>query len=87
MPARAPRTGASRRPLKRRTIAVEQGPTRLGLATGDRDPDDWVEADSDRDRLEEGEVELLLNGRAATRGSDAEDNWLVETDEVNWNER
>jgi hypothetical protein len=88
MPARAPaRTGASRRPLKRKTITVEQGPTRLGLAAEERDLDDWAESDSDRDRLEEAEMEMLLNGRAATHGSEAEDNWLIETDELNRSER
>ena len=88
MPARAAtRTGASRRSLKRRTIAVEQEPTRLGLAAEERDLDDWTEADSDRDRLEESEMEMLLTGRAATHGSEAEDNWLIETDELNWSER
>jgi hypothetical protein len=87
MPARAARTGASRRSLKRRTIAVEQEPTRLGLAAEERDLDDWAESDSDRDRLGETEMEMLLNGRAATHGSEAEDNWLIETDELNWSER
>jgi hypothetical protein len=88
MPARpATRTGTSRRSLKRRTIAVEQGPTRLGLAAEERDLDDWTETDSDRDRLEEAEMEMLLTGRAATHGNEAEDNWLIETDELNWSER
>ena len=88
MPARAAaRTGASRRTLRRRTIAVEQEPTRLGLAAEERDLDDWSEADPGRDRLEETEMEMLLTGRAATHGSEAQDNWLIETDELNWNER
>lgn len=88
MPARAAaRTGASRRTPKRKTIAAEQEPTRLGLAAGDRDADDWIEAEPGRDRLEESEMEMLLTGRAATHGIEAEDNWLIETDELNWNER
>ena len=88
MPARAAtRTGASRRSLKRRTIAVEQEPTRLGLATEERDLDDWVESETDNNRLEECEMEMLLTGHAATHGNEAEDNWLIETEEVNWNER
>jgi len=88
MPARAAtRTGTSRRSLKRRTIAVEQGPTRLGLAAEERDLDDWVESETDNNRLEEGEMEMLLTGHAATHGNEAEDNWLLETEEVNWNER
>ena len=78
----ATRTGASRRSLKRRTIAVEQGPTRLGLAAEERDLDDWAESDADRDRLEEAEMEILLTGRAATHGNEAEDNWLIETDDI-----
>lgn len=88
MPARAAaRTGASRRTPKRRTIAAEQEPTRLGLAAEEKDLDEWTEAEPGRDRLEESEMEMLLNGRAATHGIDAEDNWLIETDELNWNER
>jgi hypothetical protein len=83
----APRTGASRRSLKRRTIAVEQGPTRLGLAAEERDLDDWVEAEAGNERLEETEMEMLLTGHAAKHGAEAEDNWLIETDEVNWSER
>ncbi len=88
MPARAAtRTAASRRSLKRRTIAAEQEPTWLGLAAGERDSEDWTETESGRDRLEEAEMEILLTGHAATHGSEAEDNWLIETDEHNWNER
>ena len=30
---------------------------------------------------------MLLTGHAATHGNEAEDNWLIETEEVNWNER
>lgn len=88
MPARAPaRTGASRRTPKRRTIAAEQEPTQQGLAAEERDLEDWTEAEPGRDRLEESEMEMLLTGRAATHGIEAEDNWLIETDELNWNER
>ena len=83
----APRTGTSPRPLKRRTLAVEQEPTRLGLAAGERDLDDWVEAEAGHERLEEAEMEMLLTGHAATHGAEAEDNWRIETDEVNWSER
>jgi hypothetical protein len=83
----APRTGASRGPLKRRTLAVEQEPTRLGLAVEERDLDDWVEAEAGRERLEESEMEMLLTGHAASHGAEGEDNWLIETDDVNWSER
>jgi hypothetical protein len=83
----ATRSGATRRPLKRRTIAVEQEPTRLGLAAEERDLDDWVEADASNERLDECEMEMLLTGHAATHGAEGEDNWLIETDEVNWSER
>ena len=88
MPARAAtRTGASRRSLKRRTIAVEQEPTRRGLAGEERVLADWGEAETDNNRLDECEMEMLLTGHAATHGNEAEDNWLIETEEVNWNER
>ncbi len=83
----ASRSGAARRPLKRRTIAVDQEPTRLGLTAEERDLDDWVEADANNERLEECEMEMLLTGHAATHGSEAEDNWLIQTDDVNWAER
>jgi hypothetical protein len=87
MAARASRTGASRGALKRRTIAVEQEPTRLGLAAEERDLDDWVEAEAGHERLEEAEMEMLLTGHAAKHGAEGEDNWLIETDDVNWSER
>jgi hypothetical protein len=83
----ATRSGAARRPLKRRTIAVEQEPTRLGLTAEPRDLDDWVESDASNERLDECEMEMLLTGHAATHGAEAEDKWLIETDEVNWSER
>jgi hypothetical protein len=88
MPARAAtRAGASRRARKRRTIAVEDEPTRSGLGAAEREPDEWVEAEPEGERLDESQQEMLLTGHAATPGSEGEDNWLIETEETSWNER
>jgi hypothetical protein len=88
MPAKAAtRTGASRRGRKRKTIAVEDEPTRSGLGAAERDPDDWIENETEGERLDESQVEMLLTGHAATHGSEGEDNWLIETEESSWNER
>jgi len=51
------------------------------------DPDEWSEAGDDRERLQEGEMEMLLTGHAATHGFEGEDNWLIETEEIKWGER
>jgi hypothetical protein len=71
----------------RRTLAVDAEPTPRALGNAERDPDDWTEAEGEGDRLGESEAEMLLTGHAATHGNEAEDNWLIETDETNWNER
>ena len=81
------RTGAARRSAKRRTIAVEEEPSRLGMAEQERDFDDWMEEDPDEERLDETQVEMLLTGHAATHGNDAEDNWLIDSDELHRGER
>lgn len=88
MPAKAAtRTGELRRGRKRKLIALEDEPTRSGLGAAERDPDDWTEIDSEGERLDESQMEMLLTGHAATHGSEGEDNWLIETEESSWNER
>jgi hypothetical protein len=59
----------------------------MALEAPSADLDDWVESGDDRNRLDEGEMEMLLTGHAATHGIEGEDNWLIETEEVNWGER
>ena len=44
-------------------------------------------AEDDRTRLEEGEMEILLTGHAATHGFEDEDNWLIKSEEERWGER
>jgi hypothetical protein len=87
MPARAAaRTGAARRSTKRKTADVEQVPPEAGVAA-DSEAEDWADADASRARLEEGEMEILLTGHAASHGIEGEDNWLIETEEVSWGEQ
>jgi hypothetical protein len=81
------RVGATRRPGKRKAFSIERQPTRQGLGDAQRDPDDWVDPELEGIRLEEGQMEILLTGHAATHASEAEDNWLVDRDDDTWNER
>jgi len=87
MSARAAvRNGAPRRPGKRKPVAA---PSRA-QAVPPVEPseiDDWVEAEDDRSRLDEGEMEILLTGHAATHGFEDEDNWLIKSEEEHWGER
>ena len=88
MPARAAaRTGAARRSVRRKAIDVELAVPRSEPPAQNADLDDWVEAEADGERLEEGEMEILLTGHAASHGIEDEDNWLVDNEDVNWNER
>jgi hypothetical protein len=89
MPAKAAaaRTGAARRSMKGKTADVEQTPPEPKLPAPSAEAEDWVEADDSREHLEEGEMEILLTGHAATHGIEGEDNWLIETDEVSRGER
>ncbi|MCC6534718.1 MAG: hypothetical protein IT531_19400 [Burkholderiales bacterium] len=86
MPARAARTGAARRSVKRKATGAYEVQPRAAAAD-QPDADDWVEIEHDRERLDEGEMEMLLTGHAATHGNEGEDNWLLETEEVKWGER
>ena len=87
MSARAAvRNGAPRRPGKRKAIttssrAQPEAPVEPG------ELDDWVEAEDDQSRLDEGEMEILLTGHAATHGFEDEDNWLIKSEEEHWGER
>lgn len=86
MPARAARTGAVRRTVKRKPLDAVQADRAAALgATGDTD--DWQEVDDGNERLDEGQMEMLLTGHAATHGFEGEDNWLIETEETQWGER
>lgn len=88
MPARAAaRTGAARRSIRRKAVAAEEVPPPPMPGQTAEVADDWVEAEEDRERLDEGEMEMLLTGHAATHGIEGEDNWLLETEEVSWGER
>jgi hypothetical protein len=88
MPAKAvARTGAARRSMKQKAGAAEQMRTPAEVMARGTDADDWTEPDDDRERLEEGEMEMLLTGHAATHGFEGEDNWLIETEEIHRGER
>lgn len=88
MPARgATRSRDTRRSAKRRSISAEPEPPAVALDDKERDSEEWAESEEGADRLEESEMEILLTGHAATHGNEAEDNWLIETEEVHWNER
>ena len=90
MPAKlAARSGAARRSLKRKEGDPAESTKRAtARAATDNEPDDWTEeVEQDNERLEEGEMEILLTGHAATHGIEGEDNWLIETEEEKWGER
>jgi hypothetical protein len=80
------RNGASRRPAKRKA-AAQATRERVEAPVESEEADDWVEPEDDRSRLEEGEMEILLTGHAATHGSEDEDNWLIKSEEERWGER
>ena len=86
MPAKVARTGAVRRSVKRKAVDVVEPAARLERSAPDADPDDW-EGEQDSERLQEGEMEMLLTGHAATHGIEGEDNWLIESEEDKWGER
>jgi len=73
--------------MKRKSADIERTPADTGLPAASAEMDDWAEAGDDQERLEEGEMEILLTGHAATHGIEGEDNWLIETEEVSWGER
>lgn len=79
------RNGAARRPAKRKAVAAPQPRVEAPVDSGE--VDDWVEPEDDRSRLEEGEMEILLTGHAATHGFEGEDNWLIKSEEESWGER
>jgi len=87
MPTRAAvRSTAARRPGRRKVVAAPVRP-RAEDPEPTAEADDWTEAEDDRSRLEEGEMEILLTGHAATHGIEGEDNWLIKTEEESWGER
>ena len=82
----AVRNGAARRPGKRKAVTTTpRPPDEVPLESNEAD--DWVEAEDDRSRLDEGEMEMLLTGHAATHGFEDEDNWLIKSEEEHWGER
>lgn len=88
MPARAlARTGAARRSMKRKPGGAGEMRAETSMSARATELDDWTETDDDRERLQEGEMEMLLTGHAATHGFEGEDNWLIETEEIKWGER
>lgn len=85
MPARAARTGAGHRSAKRKPIDAVQA-DRAAVLGQQADNEEWMEVDDSDERLDEGEMEMLLTGHAATHGIEGEDNWLIETEEKQWGE-
>lgn len=83
------RNGATRRTPKRKAVAAatRARPEAPVESAEPAEIDDWVEPEDDRSRLEEGEMEILLTGHAATHGSEDEDNWLIKSEEESWGER
>jgi hypothetical protein len=86
MRAKATRPGAARRSPKRQAVDSDDRLARTA-ARYESEPDDWEEVQEETERLEEGEMEILLTGHAATHGIEGEDNWLIETEEEKWGER
>ena len=84
----AARSGAARKTGKRKAAAAAAAtPPRNEPPAETAEADDWVETEEDRSRLEEGEMEILLTGHAATHGFEDEDNWLIKSEEESWGER
>ena len=80
------RNGAARRQARRKAVtAAPQAPVEAPVESAEAD--DWAEPEDDRSRLEEGEMEILLTGHAATHGFEDEDNWLIKSEEESWGER
>ena len=77
---------AARRQGKRKAVTAPT-PASVEAPVEATEGDDWVEVEDDRSRLEEGEMEILLTGHAATHGSEDEDNWLIKSEEESWGER
>lgn len=88
MPTRAgARSGVSRRANRRKAnVAQRTGPTRT-FAPEANEPEEWIEEDAEQGRLDEGEMEMLLTGHAATHGDEGEDNWLIDSDQEKWSGR
>ena len=87
MPAKAAiRHAAARRSGKRKVMDAPKR-VRAEVQAESTEIDDWTEAEDDSSRLEEGEMEILLTGHAATHGFEEEDNWLIKTEEESWGER
>ena len=87
MRAKVARTGAARRSVKQKAGDASEATSRTGPDAAEAEPEDWVEAEQDSERLQEGEMEILLTGHAATHGIEGEDNWLIQTEEEKWGER
>lgn len=81
----AARSGVARRRGTRKTVTAAS--RALIEAPEPAEADDWSEAEDDRSRLEEGEMEILLTGHAATHGFEDEDNWLIKSEAESWGER
>lgn len=86
MPARATRTGPVRRTAKRKPIDTIQADRAAALGQ-ESEAEDWQEVEDANERLDEGQMEMLLTGHAATHGIEGEDNWLIESEETKWGER
>ena len=87
MPTKAAAHGKPARPSGKRKQAAAAAPPSAEEQDQRAEADDWMEAEDDSSRLEEGEMEILLTGHAATHGIEGEDNWLIETEEESWGER
>ena len=87
MAARAAvRNGAPPRPGKRKVVTTPSR-AQVIMPIESSEADEWAEAEDDNSRLEEGEMEILLTGHAATHGFEDEDNWLIKSEEEHWGER
>jgi hypothetical protein len=81
----AARRGAARRSGRRKAVAAPRR-IRAEVPPEAAEVEEWNEAEEDSNRLDEGEMEILLTGHAATHGSEEEDNWLIKTEEESWGE-
>ena len=87
MPAKATVRGSTARRSGRRKAEAVPGDARAEMPEQAAEPEEWSEAEESDNRLEEGEMEILLTGHAASHGFEEEDNWLIKTEEESWGER
>jgi len=74
------RAAGRARAAKGKAGQAARGPAKTAVAQPRtaEEPVEWLEQEDGAERLEEGEMEILLTGHAATHGIEGDDNWMLE---------